>query len=286
MIIAKLMGGLGNQMFQYALGRALSVKFNVPLKLDHSFLEMKTDAHIKRFYELNVFNIVAGRATEQEIQAFAGDGMLKKITRSLSGKKYVREKSYDFDPEVLNAGPNVYLDGFWQSYKYFEPVRDTISKDFSFKAAPSGRNETVAGKISSSVSAGMHVRRTDYVTNTNANAFHGTCSPEYYNRAASIIIQKYPSVQFYIFSDDPAWARENLKFAAPVEYVDYNGDKGFEDLRLLSMCDHQVIANSTFSWWAAWLNPNPDKTVIAPSSWFADPSRKTPDLIPSSWQRI
>jgi hypothetical protein len=152
----------------------------------------------------------------------------------------------------------------------------------------SSPNEEMAHRIGGEESAvSIHVRRGDYVSDAGTNRFHGTCSVDYYHDAVDRISGFAPASHFFVFSDGIDWAKENLRLRQPVTYVDFNdGEKNYEDLRLMSLCKHHIIANSSFSWWGAWLNPNPDKIVIAPKKWFNDPSINTDDLIPNSWLRL
>ena len=133
----------------------------------------------------------------------------------------------------------------------------------------------------------MHIRRGDYVSNPTTNKLHGTCSLEYYHNAVDIIAAKVSNPHFFIFSDDHEWARNNFKIDYPLTFVAHNNaGKNYEDMRLMSLCKHHIIANSSFSWWGAWLGSNPKKIVCAPRGWFKDKSLNTNDIIPSDWSRI
>lgn len=148
-------------------------------------------------------------------------------------------------------------------------------------------NEQVAQNILSVNAVSLHVRRGDYVSNLTINQFHGTCSLEYYNQAIAQIAKKVETPHFFVFSDDPEWVKSNLKIDYSITIVDHNNaDKNYEDIRLMSLCKHHIIANSSFSWWGAWLCRNPNKIVIAPLKWFNDKSINTTDLIPDGWIKI
>ena len=291
MIIVQLKGGLGNQMFQYATARRLAYITGAFLKLDTTWFDT-VSADIKRKYELSIFNIKEEFASQREIarlKEYTLNGkpnLRTRIFKLLSNHKptHIVEKYFHFDPEVLNLKDDVYLDGYWQSEKYFHDIRALLIKEFSVKPISDDRNKNMADTIRSSESVSVHVRRGDYVSNQSTNAYHGICSIEYYYKATAIITQKVKDPHFFLFSDDPEWVRENLTFDYPATYVDINSpEKAHEDMRLLSLCKHHVIANSSFSWWGAWLSQSPDKIVVAPKKWFKDSSINTKDLLPANW---
>jgi hypothetical protein len=289
MIIAKIFGGLGNQMFQYSLGRYLAFKNKAELKLD--LTEYKN--YQLHQYSLNFFNIQAQTATNQEIELLKNKishGVLGHFQQLITPAKYTKkpshiiESKFSFDPNMLLLGDNLYLEGYWQTEKYFSPIANLIQNDFKVVNEPDEKNRTMIASISSQNSVSLHVRRGDYVTDKSALKVHGICSIDYYQQAVETICKKITNPSFFIFSDDPEWTKNNLKFDYPIKFVTHNGpEKNFEDLRLMSHCKHNIIANSTFSWWGAWLNANPDKIVIAPKNWFADPKINTEDLIPNNW---
>jgi hypothetical protein len=292
MIIVKLMGGLGNQMFQYAAGRCLSHLHKTELKLDLAFLNADSkNKYTQRNYGLNVFNIDAGLANELDLKPFLP--LEKgKITRALQRKLPIlyfkvvaNESGHSFHKEFYSYPKHVYLNGFWQSEKYFEPVKDIILKEFTLKEKLSNENEELAGKIRNSNSVSLHIRRGDYVDNKEAFDFHGSCSLEYYKEAINYLKNKSTGTSLFVFSDDVAWAKDNLKVDVPVHFVDMN-NPGYIDMHLMSICKHNIIANSSFSWWAAWLNQNPDKVVVAPVKWFAKENQRTPDIYPDTWVKL
>lgn len=278
MIIAKLLGGLGNQMFQYAAGRRLSYVHNTPLQLDISDLKrLKT-----RKYELDCFNI-KGEIIERQ-----NNGLFGKIIKRLANRENVYyEKHFKFDQEVLALPDNITLVGYFQSEKYFSDTEGIIRKELTFKNPPSDEILAVLKEIKSSQSVGIHFRRKDYVSNKKFFLYHGICSLDYYRQAISLMTLRLKSPVFFIFSDDLNWVKKNLKIEYPKFFVDLNlKDKDYEDLRIMSYCKHNIIANSTFGWWGAWLNETKGKMVIAPKVWFADESINLEDLIPPSWIRI
>ena len=298
MIITKLAGGLGNQMFQYALGRRLALKHKTILKLDTSFLLDRTpkENFTYRDYELGVFAIkteIAKPAETAKFTYFPVGGLRKtanRLLRKLRPHVVIEEPPSSFvyyEPAIAGSCLNTYLSGYWQSEKYFKNIESTIRSDFRFATHTDIGDDTLLRSICNVCSVSVHVRRGDYVSNQITNEFHGVCTPGYYQKAIQVITNKVSNPHFFVFSDDPAWTVEHLRFSYPVTFVNSNyGSKSYKDMRLMSHCRHHIIANSSFSWWGAWLNPDPNKMVIAPKQWFNDPTINTSDLIPGEWQRI
>ncbi len=295
MIITKLMGGLGNQLFQYSLGRHLSEKHGVPLKVDLDFLlrGWKLEKDTTQYqYELPHFNIVATPATAAEVAplklapARGWRRQARKLSKALTPPErwphYV-ERGYAFDPRILRAGPNVYLEGYWQSPYYFEPIADILRRELTLREAPDAQNAAVLDEIRRTTAVAVHVRRADYVNNPSASKVHGACGLDYYAAALALIAQRVASPHYFLFSDDPAWVRANLKVPGPATYVGHNGPRPHEDIRLMSHCQHFVIANSTFSWWGAWLANAPGKTVVAPKVWALNPDLCVDTRLPKEW---
>ena len=288
MIIIRLIGGLGNQLFQYALARRLSLLHDVPLKLDISQFE----TYKLRRYSLNVFNIIEDYATEGDIVRIKEKGFasFRRLTEKLLPyykRSYIHERSFHFDPNILKSSKDVYLEGYWQSERYFKYIEDIIRREFTVKIKPDAINERTTEHINIVNAVSLHIRRADYASNAAIYQFHGTCTLAYYQQAVEIISQKVSSPHFFVFSDDILWAKENLMLTYPTIFISHNNaNKDFEDLRLMIQCKHHIIANSSFSLWGAWLNNNPDKIVIAPKKWFNDESIDTKDLFPEEWIRI
>ncbi len=289
MIITNLIGGLGNQMFQYAAGRSLALSRKTEFRLDVSDF---SDYRLHQGFELQrVFNCPAQIATMSDVRDILG-WQASPIMRRLLAKPALsmfRRRGFVVEPyfnywRLINDVPaDGYLTGYWQSERYFCDVAQTIRADFTFKNSQSPRNAEFAEQIGSGNAISLHVRRGDYVKNPKTTATHGLCSLEYYQSAIQYLTDRVERPSFYIFSDDPAWVRESMKIEHPSVYVDHNhGAESYNDMRLMSMCKHHIIANSSFSWWGAWLNPNPDKIVVAPRKWFAN-NNDVPDLFPSGW---
>jgi hypothetical protein len=298
MIIVKLFGGLGNQMFQYAAGRRLALVHNVPLKLDTDWFNFMPLGDAARSYALGVFSFQEHIASEEEIRFFEGArkskfrNMLncfnKKSKFARDTQNIVKEKFFHFDQSILNLPDNSYLIGYWQSEKYFGDVAEIIRQEFIHCQPLAGKNLELADQIRNTTSSvSIHVRRGDYASNPVVAEFHGLCGLDYYRRCIDELARRVTNPHFFIFSDDPGWSREHLKFDFPLTHVDHNDiSNGHEDLRLMSLCCHNITANSSFSWWGAWLNPNPSKLVYAPSRWFNNTDIDTKDLIPSTWMQI
>ncbi|CAH2031084.1 alpha-1,2-fucosyltransferase [Trichlorobacter ammonificans] len=293
MIVVKLMGGLGNQMFQYATGRRLALRHGVPLKLDLTFLEGNQAGSTPRRFALHCFAIEAAKATPWEVALMTGRGtsfvlhsVFARLSGAIRGFSQYRERWFQYDPEVLCLPDNVYLEGYWQSPRYFDDSAEIIRREFNLKTEPEGKNRELADRIDSVAAVSLHVRRGDYVTDPVTNAVHGICGPDYYDAAVTTMTQLVKEPEFFVFSDDPAWCREELKVSFPIHYIDNNRNQPHEDLRLMSRCRYHIIANSSFSWWGAWLCQQPDKLVITPKRWFNDPSVNTNDMIPVGWHRL
>jgi len=297
MIIVKLKGGLGNQMFQYAAGKALALRNKTELKFDLSWFEKQID-NIPRAYELGIFPFKQNFVDTETLRNmfwFMNQVIFTKIIRNILSKilpyriqKMRVERHFQFDREVFLARGNIYLDGYWQSEKYFLDAKKDILCDFTFPLFVDVQNQKVSHMIQNTHSVSVHVRRSDYISLANVSAhLGGICTLDYYQKALSLILEKVPDAEFFFFSDDIEWVKENLGKELKSYYIDWNKDmKSYRDIQLMSLCQHNIIANSSFSWWGAWLNQNPNKIVIAPDKWFNDTNIDTRDLLPDSWIRI
>jgi hypothetical protein len=262
-------------MFQYAVGRAIAHRRGTTLALDVSaFPDCR-----HRQYALGVFKIVENFAEG----AWLRRGRLGGLRRRLRPNR-LRERSFTFDPTVLEAPDGVYLEGYWQSEKYFKEIEDIIRREFCFKSGPEGQNAEMAERIKGVVAVAVHVRRGDGVP--EADRLHGVLPPDYYHNAARLIASQVSRPHFFVFSNEPSWTRSNLKLDGPTTFLAQNGiEKGHEDLRLMGLCRHHIIPNSTFSWWGAWLS-NSGGIVVAPKKWFSMYKYDTRDLIPQTWARL
>lgn len=291
MIVVELLGGLGNQLFQYALGRALSVKRGVQLKLDLSSFRN----YPLRNYRLGNFRIQAEIASDEDVlQCGYGQGLIgtaQKIRDRMNpwyARRVVREKSFPFSEDIFKVRDNTLIKGYWQSEKYFIDIASELRREIVPNSEMSPESRAILSEITSGESVSLHVRRGDYVENPVTNAYHGVCSQDYYRRAVEFIRHKSnDSARFFVFSDDPDWVEGNLDIGSPFRVVRHNGPgNDYEDLSLMSACFSHVIANSSFSWWGAWLCANPDKIVVAPSRWFDGARSDTRDLLPDNWVRF
>lgn len=287
-----MQGWLWNQMFQYAFWKSLAHAHNTELALDIRAY----GSYESRNYCLWVFHLNERFSTLSEVPCYTLFPRNKFTERlvllgerigALLNKNHIREKSLAFDSSIFSRKGNLYLEWYWPSEKYFLNIREEIISDFTVKISPSEENERLLNMITSSLSVSLHVRRGDYVTNANATKFHWICGLDYYYSAIELIRSKIASPNFFIFSDDIQWVKDNLRIEWDVTFVDCNdSDKNYEDLRLMYSCSHHIIANSTFSWWWAWLWRNPNKLVIAPKQWILDPNINTKDVIPDNWIKL
>jgi hypothetical protein len=293
MVIVHLKGGLGNQMFQYAAGRALALRRDEPLLFNTRSFPISGG----RSYALDHYCTVGELAPARTVRRLTrqgygryADALLRKANRLLgTPPAVVRErKPFQYDPELFADLPaDVYLEGYWQNERYFQDIAGTIRRELTLRAPPEGMNAQLLTAIEGCTAVSLHVRRGDYVANQAALAFHGICPPAYYRRAIEIIQQRAANPHFFVFSDDIAWVKANLPIPEPATYVAHNGpEAAHEDLRLLQACKHHIIANSTFSWWGAWLSDGPNKMVVAPRRWLNDPRYDASDLVPANWLRL
>lgn len=292
MVITNIIGGLGNQMFQYAAGRALSLKCECDLLLDISAF---VNYGLHQGFELQrVFNCTIGIATEADVRRVLGLQSLSLVKRTVLRqsmekfrcKELAVEPHFQYWSGINHLTEDCYLYGYWQSEKYFAAVAEQIRKDFTFKMPMENKNAELAKHINQLNAVSLHVRRGDYANNPKNIAAHGLCSLEYYLAAIQHIAKQVEHPHFFVFSDDIAWVKDNLQIDFPHQYVDYNRDiDSYNDMRLMSICKHNIVANSSFSWWGAWLNPNAEKIVVAPRRWFANKTN-IQDLIPQSWVRL
>jgi hypothetical protein len=287
--IVEITGGLGNQMFQYAFGKALAIANKCPLKLDLTLYETYEDHE----YSLKPFCIEAEIASQREIKTFRflNGTVIDKIKRRIFGMQppVLKERDLLFDAIYKSARPSSYLIGFWQCEKYFESIAPLIREHFKIKIPPSEANQIFLNKIKSVDAVSLHIRRGNYVSVDSNFKRHGTCSLEYYQEAMKIIEKYTTNAVYFVFSNDIPWAKEHLSITAPHYFVDINSEKtDYEDLRLMSSCKYHIIANSTFSWWAAWLCNREGKKVVAPKQWFLDQelNKQSLTIVPESWQRI
>ena len=285
MIIVKLMGGLGNQMFQYAAARSLAIHKKTDLYIDLSSFSENTIGITKRTYELGVFNIRT--ATLDQQKKIKSHNIVRKIINKLLPyyrRKYYYEPHFHFDSNFFKASSSTTLIGYWQSEKYFSKIAAVIHNEYMLQKTPGLQTQAVFKQLSTVDSVSVHIRRGDYINNPETLRIHGSCELDYYETCIDLMKVKVPTMQLFIFSDDISWVRKNLMFPLNSVFVDHNTEENAnEDLYLMSHCKHNIIANSSFSWWGAWLNRNEKKNVMAPSKWFNEFKADTKDLYPADW---
>ena len=286
MLIIKLKGGLGNQLFQYAFGRLIALRRGEDLKLDKDILGQRGDTY--RAYGLDNFNIRAEIASREEVLKVKYPyGLISKALRFFKAK-FLRIFHIGFEARMLKTKAR-YLEGFFQSYKYLESIRRELLEEITLKEDISLKYGDLLSEFNSLNSVALHIRRGDYVNNPATKKAHFICDLSYYQKAISLIKvklnEKNLTPKFFVFSDDINWAKENFKsadfiFVSRPEFLDP------EELILMSKAKHNIISNSSFSFWSAWLNSNPEKIVIAPALWNRKYRRAYKDLIPEDWLRV
>ncbi|ETZ19769.1 alpha-1,2-fucosyltransferase [Pedobacter sp. V48] len=280
MKIIRFLGGLGNQMFQYALYKSLQNKFpNVKADL-HGY----NDYPLHNGFELeNIFGSKINKVSSFTSNLYYNKKWIYRKLRRLFGLKntYIEEKTlFSFNESILNNPRTAYYWGYWQNFKYFENIADEIKNDFQFTSPLSKENQQILDQVKLKNSVSIHIRRGDYLKDP---LLGGLCGPEYYKQAISYVQSDLTSPSFFIFSDDIVWCTENLNLDN-CTFISWNKElSSYIDMQLMSSCKHNIIANSSFSWWAAWLNPNPDKIVIGPKKWVnhSDPNIRM--SFPQKW---
>ncbi len=279
MIYTRLHGRLGNQMFQYAAARALAWRLGSRVALDTRGALRRGEGVLTRVFDLPV-------AEPRGLPPARHQAPLRYALWRFLGLRPVirRETGLGFNPGIGTWGDNCYLHGYWQSERYFCDIAGDLRQDFGFPAFSNRQNADMARRIGRDLSVSLHVRRGDYLT----LGAHMVCDQAYYLAALEAVLDGAAgNPVVYVFSDDPGWARENLPLPCQKVVVDINPPAtDFEDMRLMSLCRHNIIGNSSFSWWGAWLNAHSDKKVAGPLRWFADPGLQNPDILPPEWLGI
>lgn len=289
MIVTCLNGGLGNQMFQYAAARSLADRLGEDLRLDIRDLTSYRGLGEVHRYRLDAYPIRAGLAGAWGLTARGF--FLSRRLRGLMGragllKGYLREGAFSYQPLTLSPGSFTYLEGYWQSWRYFENDRKRILGDLTLSSNGLDRKIEFVDKMIKENSVCLHVRLGDYVRSKAVSQAHGNLAPAYYHEAVKKIKKMGTRATFYLFSDEPQKALKFFEKGMKINVMAPNIERPQEDLLLMSACRYFVTANSSFSWWGAWLSQRPGKRVVAPKQWFADGKKDTHDLIPPSWVRI
>jgi hypothetical protein len=274
MKVVRVIGGLGNQMFQYAFYLALRKRFN----------NVKLDIGSYKYYKLHdyqleeIFNLKElNHASRMEILIF----------RFIKKWQIVKEDVF-YHPEILDIKGFRYYAGYWNSENYFTEVINNVKQSFNFKINLKDKNEQIANEIKNTNSVSIHIRRGDYISSeVNRQIYGNICTLNYYTKAISKIEESVVNPSYFIFSNDIDWCKENLKIGN-AKFINWNkGKDNYIDMQLMSLCKNNIIANSSFSWWAAWLNENKNKIIISPSRFFNDVLPSNPNtLIPADWYKI
>ena len=287
MIIIKLQGGLGNQMFQYAAAR--SICGNKPVYFDLNFLSTNTTSTntlTARHFELDIFNNIRFKTANKFMKPLieSRKTIYRYIKRILMPRAafICQTENNEFINLQEIASPTIYLDGYFQNENYFKQIREKLLVDFKFPAI-NGNSKKMNAILKAKNPVGIHVRRGDYLR-PEVKAFHGILPLSYYQQAKEKLETQVSNPHYFVFSDDPEWCRLNFGFLGnSVTIVSEASANTWEDMYLMSLCSHNIIANSSYSWWGAWLNTNPGKVVIAPDNWFVSAEA---DIVPSTWIKI
>jgi len=313
MVVSRIFMGLGNQMFQYAAGRSLSLHKKVPLKLETTSYER----YDRRKFELNTFfTIDCEIASAEEVLKYQISQPVKRVWNKFFPKDKIRflglpyeetgikrtllqvnellspsykkrtylEAEYHYNPDFFKAPDDVFLIGYWMSWRYFEKFDKEIRKDFTVRPGLVAHLIDIEREIRQKNSVSVHIRRGDFTTPGNL-LIHGVIPVEFYQKAIAEVSSKTSAPHLYVFSDDIAWVKENLKTEFPITFVSNEISKSaIEDFYLMTLCKHNIIANSTFAWWAAYLNNNPGKMVFAPEKWLNVAPYNYRDVYPLSWR--
>lgn len=289
-VVVALQGGLGNQLFEYAAGVALAQRLGVELCLDISSYDDPRTRH----YALAPFELPE-RVDRVDITPWRRGTWPDRIYRALArrlgtprcGLSVFAEREPGFDARFHNLTKPVLLDGYFQSPDYFADVAVSVRTRIASPRNMGEASKRVLREIEQTESICMHVRRGDYISNTSFNQFHGVCAQEYYLEALPLASEGMDIPHTFVFSDDPEWVKSNMRLPCAMTVVDVNAeDAAHEDLWLMAACKRFVIANSSLSWWAAWLGTAADKIVVAPRQWFANGTPEPYRLIPESWIRL
>lgn len=278
MIHIRIRGGLGNQMFQYATARHLSYKYNTDLALNTEYFYNTPKKDVKRKYQLDVFNIDKNIKTETKVNPIIK--LIQKIFLKFFGDKI----QISIANLILKIKLSVYLNGYFQNEKYFSDIRAILLKEFTLNKEINEETKKIKEIILKSEAVCLNVRRGDYLR-PDYLKIYGICSMEYYTKALEYIKQRVENPLICIFSDDPEWVKKEFKIDN-VLFTDNRTISDYEQMYLMSLCKHNIMANSSFSWWGAWLNQNPNKIVIGPKQWLVNKSSEELDIMPKDWIKM
>lgn len=280
-LIIEVKGGLGNQIFQFAFGYALARDKGKKLVLDTSYYDLCSE---RSFGLESAFGLIT-KGVAKIVPNERGWNPLRNIYYSFLKQNKFIEKQFNFDPQAMSSDAAFYC-GYWQTSKYFESYVDELRAIFKFN------NELLSDEIewvrliSMKEGVSVHIRRGDYIQNPDVRKIHEVCTKTYFERAVDYLLAHNPNLFFFVFSDDLNWCRKEFSSYENFYFFPGTSERSWVDLYLMSLCQHNIISNSTFSWWGAWLNPNKNKIVICPSKWFNVDTFNTQDIYPSTWIRI
>ncbi len=282
MIITELNGGLGNQLFQYAAGLSLALKHQTTLKVSIQFKNNDTSRNLG----LSHFNTNIIEANQEEINQLYSSSTLNRSLQALLPppfKHYFREKHFAYQSGFNKLGPNVYLKGYWQSELYFSSIADQVKATFTLKPEYYSSVLSLIEEIKTSESVSIHIRKGDYLLHPYSE-YYASLESAYYITAIAALQEQHPQLKLFVFTDDPNWVNENLHLASPYRLISgIETSSMYEDFQAMLSCKYHIIANSSFSWWTAWLSAREGKKVIAPKQWFKNGPTDTQDLVPKSW---
>jgi Glycosyl transferase family 11 len=293
-IVTKLQGGHGNQLFQYATGRCLAMRLGVALFMDRRWFGTIGEGDTPRVYELDRYKLDQSFFDPESFTlveiAPRPSGLRRFLSRTPSKPwlEHYRQQGDGFDPRVLDLPDNSYLVGWWQDERYFGEIRATLLEEIELSDPLTGSGADWLRQIRNSVSVSLHVRRGDYVTNPATTKFHGVLGVPYYEAAVDRLAEltRRRDLELFVFSNDIEWCKRHLGLPYPATFVE-SGGSGADDMRLMKHCRHHIVANSSFSWWGAWLSDHPEKVVIAPKNWFSDAQANAEtEIVPRSWVRL
>ncbi|MFK7809342.1 MAG: alpha-1,2-fucosyltransferase [Saprospiraceae bacterium] len=292
MIITRLKGGMGNQMFQYAMALNVAQKLDTELRIDLSSLldRSKGEDFVYRNYDLSIFNVNDNFVHSPSVVHLLSKLKSASVTRYFrnqvnKGRTHLKEKDFHFQQHFIDqTKDDTILEGWFQSPKYFEDIAPLIRKEFTFVKPVLEVSQDLLKKIKSTNAVCLNVRRTDFLKVDNLN----TTNLEYFQEAARYIGDHVKNPTFFIFSDDVQWCLENIQLDHPTQVIghEHKGEKFGNYMQLMIACKHYIIPNSSFAWWAVWLNANKNKKVVAPKNWFNDSAIDTSDLVPEDWVRL
>ncbi len=281
--IVKFQGGLGNQMFQYAFGQALANAQGGDVLYDTSWFDTVKNSGTRRHFDLEFFKCQINKAPEAQIEKLLLRKAPKMFRRFFD--RHVKDKqAMVFDKRLLEIEGAAYYSGYFQSERYFKSLRSALLEEFSPRRPLDGKNTAMLDKITSVEAVSLHVRRGDYL---KLAGIYGTCDSAYYTRAAAYIAARVQNPHFFLFSDDLNWVLDHIRLDYPYTAVDVNAEKtAYCDMMLMKACKHNITANSTFSWWGAWLNTHQNKIVLSPGRWVNAPAETYRDVIPEAWTKV